>query len=162
MQAIDEIVPTLLHALEDDKTSDTALDGLKQILRYIHLYIIPLLSPLHPSQSPLFSPSIHVLFPTLGYSVCLFQCQDSGCVASYFAQIGPSSPFVRPSFSTLSVINVFSIVHHLNLCLFSAFNAHALGALAEVAGPGLNSHLGIVLPALLSAMVGDDKVCNKD
>lgn len=34
MQAIDEIVPTLLHALEDDGTSDTALDGLKQILRY--------------------------------------------------------------------------------------------------------------------------------
>lgn len=33
LQAIDEIVPTLLHALEDDKTSDTALDGLKQILR---------------------------------------------------------------------------------------------------------------------------------
>lgn len=33
MQAIDEIVPTLLHALEVDKTSDTALDGLKQILR---------------------------------------------------------------------------------------------------------------------------------
>lgn len=33
MQAIDEIVPTLLHALEDDETSDTALDGLKQILR---------------------------------------------------------------------------------------------------------------------------------
>lgn len=32
MQAIDEIVPTLLHALEGD-TSDTALDGLKQILR---------------------------------------------------------------------------------------------------------------------------------
>lgn len=37
MQAIDEIVPTLLHALEGD-TSDTALDGLKQILRWnIHL-----------------------------------------------------------------------------------------------------------------------------
>ncbi|RWW32080.1 hypothetical protein GW17_00003266 [Ensete ventricosum] len=35
MQAIDEIVPTLLHALEDDATSDTALDGLKQILRLI-------------------------------------------------------------------------------------------------------------------------------
>ena len=34
MQAIDEIVPTLLHALEDDQTSDTALDGLKQILRF--------------------------------------------------------------------------------------------------------------------------------
>lgn len=33
MQAIDEIVPTLLRALEDDETSDTALDGLKQILR---------------------------------------------------------------------------------------------------------------------------------
>lgn len=34
MQAIDEIVPTLLHALEDEQTSDTALDGLKQILRW--------------------------------------------------------------------------------------------------------------------------------
>lgn len=34
MQAIDEIVPTLLHALEDDDMADTALDGLKQILRY--------------------------------------------------------------------------------------------------------------------------------
>lgn len=34
MQAIDEIIPTLLHALEDEDTSDTALDGLKQILRW--------------------------------------------------------------------------------------------------------------------------------
>lgn len=42
--------------------------------------------------------------------------------------------------------------------IFSAFNAHALGALAEVAGPGLNFHLGTVLPALLSAMGGDEKV----
>lgn len=42
----------------------------------------------------------------------------------------------------------------------SAFNAHALGALADVAGPGLNVHLGTVLPALLSAMGGDDKVGN--
>jgi HEAT repeat protein len=37
----------------------------------------------------------------------------------------------------------------------SAFNAHALGALAEVAGPGLDFHLGTILPALLAAM-GDD------
>jgi hypothetical protein len=43
--------------------------------------------------------------------------------------------------------------------IFSAFNAHALGALAEVAGPGLNFHLGTVLPALLSAMGGEEKVC---
>ena len=35
MQAIDEIVPTLLSSLEDDETSDTALDGLKQILRFL-------------------------------------------------------------------------------------------------------------------------------
>lgn len=38
MQAIDEIVPTLLSALEDDETSDTALDGLKQILRFLFFY----------------------------------------------------------------------------------------------------------------------------
>ncbi|KAF9610038.1 hypothetical protein IFM89_019766, partial [Coptis chinensis] len=38
----------------------------------------------------------------------------------------------------------------------SAFNVHALGALAEVAGPGLNFHLGTILPALLSAMGDSD------
>uniref|UniRef100_A0A2N9J6T6 TOG domain-containing protein n=1 Tax=Fagus sylvatica TaxID=28930 RepID=A0A2N9J6T6_FAGSY len=91
MQAIDEIVPTLLHALEDDETSDTALDGLKQILSVRTAAVLP-----------------HIL-PKLV---------------------------------------------HLPL---SAFNAHALGALAEVAGPGLNFHLGTVLPALLSAMGGEEK-----
>ncbi|KAB1202522.1 Translational activator GCN1 [Morella rubra] len=91
MQAIDEIVPTLLHALEDEQTSDTALDGLKQILSVRTTAVLP-----------------HIL-PKLV---------------------------------------------HLPL---SAFNAHALGALAEVAGPGLNFHLGTILPALLSAMGGDDK-----
>ncbi|XP_073263004.1 protein ILITYHIA isoform X5 [Populus alba] len=91
MQAIDEIVPTLLHALEDDETSDTALDGLKQILSVRTTAVLP-----------------HIL-PKLV---------------------------------------------HLPL---SAFNAHALGALAEVAGPGLNFHLGTILPALLSAMGAEDK-----
>ncbi|CAH9129951.1 unnamed protein product [Cuscuta epithymum] len=86
LQAIDEIVPTLLHALEDDQTSNTALDGLKQILSVRTSAVLP-----------------HIL-PKLV---------------------------------------------HLPL---SAFNAHALGALAEVAGPGLDAHLGTILPALLTAM----------
>ncbi|KAM0941961.1 putative armadillo-like helical, translational activator Gcn1, TOG domain-containing protein [Dioscorea sansibarensis] len=86
MQAIDEIVPTLLRSLEDDKTSDTALDGLKQILSVRTAAVLP-----------------HIL-PKL----------------------------VHPP--------------------ISAFNAHALGALAEVAGAGLNSHVGTILPALLIAM----------
>nr|XP_016491594.1 PREDICTED: eIF-2-alpha kinase activator GCN1-like isoform X3 [Nicotiana tabacum] len=86
MQAIDEIVPTLLHALENEETSDTALDGLKQILSVRTTAVLP-----------------HIL-PKLV---------------------------------------------HLPL---SAFNAHALGALAEVAGPGLDSHLSAILPALLNAM----------
>ncbi|KAL7109890.1 hypothetical protein ACP275_06G203700 [Erythranthe tilingii] len=34
----------------------------------------------------------------------------------------------------------------------SALNAHALGALAEVAGSGLDFHLGTILPALLATM----------
>ncbi|KAK4397653.1 protein ILITYHIA [Sesamum angolense] len=93
MQAIDEIVPTLLHALEDEQTSDTALDGLKQILSVRTTAVLP-----------------HIL-PKLV---------------------------------------------HLPL---SAFNAHALGALAGVAGPGLNFHLSTVLPALLAAMGdGDENV----
>lgn len=91
MQAIDEIVPTLLHALEDDKTSDTALDGLKQILSVRTTAVLP-----------------HIL-PKLV---------------------------------------------HLPL---TAFNAHALGALAEVAGPGLDFHLSTILPALLAAMGDADE-----
>ncbi|XP_057471002.1 protein ILITYHIA [Actinidia eriantha] len=91
MQAIDEIIPTLLRALEDDQTSDTALDGLKQILSVRTTAVLP-----------------HIL-PKLV---------------------------------------------HLPL---SSFNAHALGALAEVAGPGLDFHLGTVVPALLAAM-GDDNM----
>ncbi|CAL5425757.1 unnamed protein product [Camellia sinensis] len=88
LQAIDEIVPTLLHALEDDETSDTALDGLKQILKTAAVlpHILPKL--VHP---PLW-----------------------------------------------------------------AFNAHALGALAEVAGPGLDFHLSIVVPTLLTAVDDDN------
>lgn len=43
-------------------------------------------------------------------------------------------------------------------CFYRAFNAHALGALAEVAGPGLNVHLSTVLPPLISTMGGDDEV----
>ncbi|KAG7021005.1 Protein ILITYHIA [Cucurbita argyrosperma subsp. argyrosperma] len=95
MQAIDEIIPTLLHALEDEETSDTALDGLKQILSVRTTAVLP-----------------HIL-PKLVHTP------------------------------------------------LSAFNAHALGALAEVAGPGLNVHLGTVLPALLSAMGGDDEEVKK-
>ncbi|CAL5369132.1 unnamed protein product [Camellia sinensis] len=90
LQAIDEIVPTLLHALEDDETSDTTLDGLKQILNVRTAAVLPHILPklVHP---PLW-----------------------------------------------------------------AFNAHALGALAEVAGPGLDFHLSIVVPALLTAMDDDN------
>lgn len=35
---------------------------------------------------------------------------------------------------------------------YRAFNAHALAALAEVAGSGLNTHLSTVLPPLISTM----------
>ncbi|XP_028076105.1 protein ILITYHIA-like [Camellia sinensis] len=90
LQAIDEIVPTLLHALEDDEASDTALDGLKQILNVRTAAVLP-----------------HIL-PKL----------------------------VHPP--------------------LSAFNAHALGALAEVAGPGLDFHLSTVVQALLTAMDDDN------
>ncbi|CAL5321342.1 unnamed protein product [Camellia sinensis] len=41
-----------------------------------------------------------------------------------------------------------------------AFNAHTLGALAEVAGPGLDFHLSTVVPALLTAMDDDNEVQN--
>lgn len=52
------------------------------------------------------------------------------------------------------------VAHLFVFWIISAFNAHALGALAEVAGPGLNFHLGTVLPSLLSSMGSEDKVYN--
>lgn len=45
-----------------------------------------------------------------------------------------------------------------NSSFHRAFNAHALGALAEVAGPGLNVHLSTVLPPLISTMGGDTEI----
>ncbi|MQL85382.1 hypothetical protein Taro_017909, partial [Colocasia esculenta] len=90
MQAIDEIIPTLLHALEEDETSDRALDGLKQILSVRTAAVLP-----------------HIL-PKLAHPP------------------------------------------------LSAFYAHALGAMAEVAGPALDCHLGTILPPLVIAMGDDD------
>lgn len=60
----------------------------------------------------------------------------------------------------LSALNFQREIHlvYQYIFVYSAFNAHALGALAEVAGPGLNFHLGTVLPALLSAMGDGDEV----
>ncbi|XP_019174235.1 PREDICTED: uncharacterized protein LOC109169799 [Ipomoea nil] len=46
-------------------------------------------------------------------------------------------------------------LHPYSKCLL---NAHALGALAEVAGPGLDAHLGTILHALLTAMGYTDMV----
>ncbi|CAI6008265.1 unnamed protein product, partial [Closterium sp. NIES-65] len=86
MQAIDEIVPALLHSLEDPHTSATALDGLKQILSVRTTVVLP-----------------HIL-PKL----------------------------VKPP--------------------LTEFKAHALGALAEVAGAGMCVHLATVLPPLLNEM----------
>ncbi|KAJ6926885.1 hypothetical protein NC651_011090 [Populus alba x Populus x berolinensis] len=56
--------------------------------------------------------------------------------------------------TTVVLPHILPKLVHLPL---SAFNAHALGALAEVAERGLNFHLGTVLPALLSAMGAKDK-----
>nr|TKS14746.1 hypothetical protein D5086_0000040310 [Populus alba] len=65
------------------------------------------------------------------------------------------SVFVNFNVRTTAVLpHIFPKLVHLPL---SAFNAHALGALAEVAGPGLNFHLGTILPALLSAMGAEDE-----
>ena len=50
------------------------------------------------------------------------------------------------------------ITHKLPLLGCSSFNAHALGALAEVAGPGLSSHIGTILPTLILAMDDEDEV----
>lgn len=62
------------------------------------------------------------------------------------------------SFSLLVYYNSGSFLGKFFCLVSSAFSAHALGALAEVAGPGLNFHLGTILPALLSAMGSDDEV----
>lgn len=49
---MDEIIPTLMEALEDDEMSTTALDGLKQIIRFL---LFPrLLFPVSPSEYKVF------------------------------------------------------------------------------------------------------------
>ncbi|KAK4356440.1 hypothetical protein RND71_025411 [Anisodus tanguticus] len=115
IQAIDEIVPTILHALEDEETSDTALDGLKQILSVRTTAVLPHILP----------KLVHLPLPY----VYMLSSANSFCVPCGCA-----------------------VLTNISAHTYSAFNAHALGALAEVAGPGLDSHLSTVLPALLNAM----------
>ena len=77
MQAVDEIVPSLLNALEKDETSATALDGLKQILRLVfHLYLFFRihLAEMVPSQSCI--------------SFFIAQCTNCSCSSPYLAQVG--------------------------------------------------------------------------
>uniref|UniRef100_A0A0E0D5U2 TOG domain-containing protein n=1 Tax=Oryza meridionalis TaxID=40149 RepID=A0A0E0D5U2_9ORYZ len=118
LQAIDEIVPTLLRALEDDETSATALDGLKQILRF-------------------FSFS----FGEIEYVDLELQRNADLSVCFYSVRTAAVLPHILPKLVQPPL---------------SSFNAHALGALAEVAGPGLNSHIGTVLPALILSMDDED------
>eukprot|EP00245_Coleochaete_scutata_P006610 TRINITY_DN2110_c0_g4_i1.p1 TRINITY_DN2110_c0_g4~~TRINITY_DN2110_c0_g4_i1.p1 ORF type:complete len:1158 (-),score=253.89 TRINITY_DN2110_c0_g4_i1:298-3738(-) len=91
MAVVDDIVPALLNALKDERTSHTALDGLKQILSVRTAAVLPHILP-KLVQTPI-----------------------------------------------------------------SAFNAHAVGALAEVAGAGLNPHLSTVLPPLIPTMSDNTK-----
>lgn len=91
----------------------------------------------------------------------MLQREDCCCLASYFAKAGSSSCFVSAdlnaniSLRRMSLSNCILLMFYIT---FSAFNAYALGALAEVAGSGLDAHLGTILPALLSALGGDDLV----
>lgn len=63
------------------------------------------------------------------------------------------------TFSLWFVVYSISLINKLKCSnASSAFNAHALGALAEVAGPGLDFHLSTILPALLAAMGDADEV----
>lgn len=64
-------------------------------------------------------------------------------------------------YSSSSLMCYYFVVSNIKKCYVSALNAHAIGALAEVAGAGFNTHLGTILPALLSAMGDENKVKNK-
>jgi hypothetical protein len=68
MQAVDEIVPALLHALEDDDTSATALDGLKQILSVRTAAVLPHILPklVHPPLTYVFFSAWILSFSVMG------------------------------------------------------------------------------------------------
>lgn len=70
-----------------------------------------------------------------------------------------SYAYMLSSSNSFSVPCGSAVLTKISVHTYSAFNAHALGALAEVAGPGLGSHLSTILPALLNAMGYTDMVC---
>ena len=121
MQAVDEIVPQLLLALEDEKGAATGLDGLKQILSVRTQAVLPHVLP------KLVRPPI------------------------------TSAPFLPPTLCCPLVLRwVGDLGGWDRGC--SVFNAQALGAIAEVAGAGLNPHLPTVLPPLVAAMGNTEDV----
>lgn len=97
----------------------------------------------------------------------ILQCQDCSSSSTYFTKAGASASvvssvncFLKLSCNEKKLFPCCSLSYDEGILLYScsAFNAHALGALADVAGPGLDSHLGTVLPPLIEAMGNDDQV----
>ncbi|XP_024025150.1 protein ILITYHIA [Morus notabilis] len=165
------IIPILSKGLKDSDTSRRqgvciglsevmASAGKSQLLSFMD-ELIPTIRTALCDSTPEVRESAGLAFSTLYKSAGMQAIDEIVPTLLHALEDDKTSDTALDGLKQILSVRTSAVLPHILPKLvhlpLSALNAHALGALAEVAGPGLNAHLSIVLPALLSAMVGDDK-----
>ncbi|XP_057962817.1 protein ILITYHIA [Malania oleifera] len=163
------IIPILSRGLKDPSTSRRqgvciglsevmASAGKSQLLNFMDELIPTIRTALCDSMSEV-RESAGLAFSTLYKSAGMQAIDEIVPTLLHALEDDQTSETALDGLKQILSVRTTAVLPHILPKLvhlpLSAFNAHALGALAEVAGPGLNFHLGTILPALLSAM-GDD------
>ncbi|KAL5712127.1 eIF-2-alpha kinase activator GCN1 [Ranunculus cassubicifolius] len=164
------IIPILSQGLKDSSTSRRqgvciglsevmASAGKSQLLTFMD-ELIPTIRTALCDSTPEVRESAAQAFSTLYKSAGMQAIDEIVPTLLHALEDDETSDTALDGLKQILSVRTAAILPHILPKLvqppFSAFNVHALGALAEVAGSGLNFHLGIVLPALLSAMGDSD------
>ncbi|ONI05050.1 hypothetical protein PRUPE_6G353600 [Prunus persica] len=165
------IIPILSQGLKDSDTSRRqgvciglsevmASAGKNQLLSFMD-ELIPTIRTALSDSMPEVRESAGLAFSTLYKSAGLQAIDEIVPTLLRALEDDQTSDTALDGLKQILSVRITAVLPHILPKLvhlpLTAFNAHALGAVAEVAGPGLNSHLGTVIPALLSAMGADEK-----
>ncbi|KAG8380391.1 hypothetical protein BUALT_Bualt06G0010500 [Buddleja alternifolia] len=165
------IVPILSQGLSDPNPSRRqgvciglsevmATAGKSQLLSYMD-ELIPTIRTALCDSTPEVRESAGLAFSTLYKSAGLQAIDEIVPTLLHALEDDQTSDTALDGLKQILSVRTTAVLPHILPKLvqlpLSAFNAHALGALAEVAGPGLDFHLGTILPALLAAMGDGDE-----
>ncbi|PIA40115.1 hypothetical protein AQUCO_02500083v1 [Aquilegia coerulea] len=164
------IIPILAQGLKDANTTRRqgvciglsevmASAGKNQLLTFMD-ELIPTIRTALCDSTPEVRESAAMAFSTLYKSAGMQAIDEIVPTLLHALEDSETSDTALDGLKQILSVRTAAILPHILPKLvhppLSALNVHALGALAEVAGSGLNFHLGTILPALLSAMGDSD------